>query len=150
MEPISTALLAALAGGAGGELGRQAWAWLGALARTPFRRSAGDSPDAPEPGSGEAELAGLEETPDDPARAHALSTALAVRAALDAQFRAELQRWHEQAKQAPTGGGDVRNTIGNGTFSAPVLQGRDFTGISFTSPHPPPDTPGTGAPSTRG
>jgi hypothetical protein len=33
LEPISMGLLAALAGGAGGELGRQAWAGLSALVR---------------------------------------------------------------------------------------------------------------------
>ncbi|MGQ4420122.1 hypothetical protein ACN6LA_007942, partial [Streptomyces sp. SAS_269] len=66
------ALLAALAGGAGGELGRQTWAGLSALVRSPFRRSTDDASDAADLSSGEAELARLEEMPDEPARAHAL------------------------------------------------------------------------------
>jgi hypothetical protein len=37
-------------------------------------------------------------------------------------------------QQAPSGGeeaGGVANTISGGTFSGPVLQGRDFTGLNF-------------------
>lgn len=45
MEPVSVGLLAALAGGAGGELGRQVWAALSALVRRPFRRDEGASRD---------------------------------------------------------------------------------------------------------
>jgi hypothetical protein len=80
----------------------------------------------------------LEQAPADPARAHALSTVLAVRAALDAGFRSDLQRWHEQAMLTRTGEGDVTNNIHGGTFHAPVQQGRDFSGTSFTSPASPP------------
>jgi hypothetical protein len=44
--------------------------------------------------------------------------------------------------------GDVTNTVNGGTFSGPVLQGRDFTGLTFgTSPPPPvsrPDDPDAG------
>ncbi|WP_405775746.1 hypothetical protein [Streptomyces sp. NBC_01538] len=150
MDPISVALLAALAGGAGGEVGRQAWAGLSALVRRPFQRGQGESPDAPAVSSGEAEVARLEEDPTDPARAQALSTALAVRAALNADFSAGLQRWHEQAKLVRTGDGAVHNQISGGTFSGPVVQGRDFSGLSFTTPPPPPATPGGGTPPTQG
>ena len=139
MDPVSVTLLLALAGGAGGEVGRQAWAGLSALVRRPFRHGHDDSPDTPAVGSGEAELARLEEAPADPARAQALSTALAARAALDADFRNDLQQWHEQAKPVRTGDGDVHNTISGGAFHGPVVQGRDFSGISFTTP--PPATP---------
>ena len=136
MDPVAAALLAAIAGGAGGEAGRQAWAGLGALVRRPFRRGSDDAA-APAVSSGELELAALGQMPADPARAQALSTALAVRAAVDADFRSRLAAWQEQAKQVRTGDGDVSNTISGGTQHGAVLQGRDFSGISFTTPPPP-------------
>ncbi|WP_078662823.1 hypothetical protein [Streptomyces bicolor] len=138
MDPVSVGLLAALAGGAGGEVGRQAWAGLSALLRRPFQHgqeTAGGSAVS----SGEAELVRLEHAPADPARAQALSTALAVRAAVDADFQVGLQRWHEQAKLVRTGDGEVHNEISGGTFHGPAVQGRDFSGVSFTTP--PPITP---------
>ncbi|MFI5683707.1 hypothetical protein [Streptomyces sp. NPDC051636] len=137
MDPVSVTLLAALASGAAGEAGRQAWTGLGALVRRPFRR--GDGTDRlPAVSSGEAELAALQHDPADPVRAQALSTALAVRAALDAEFQAGLQQWHEQAKLVRTGDGETRNEISGGTFNSPVLQGRDFNGVSFGNPTTPP------------
>ncbi|MFI7317126.1 hypothetical protein [Streptomyces venezuelae] len=145
MEPISIVLLAALAGGAGGEVGRQAWAGLSALVRRPFQRRQAAAQD-PAVSSGAAELEELAGAPADPARAQALSTALAVRAALDADFHTGLQQWHQQAKLVRTGDGDVSNTISGGTFHGPALQGRDFTGISFTTPPPPSADPGAGTP----
>ncbi|AKH85608.1 hypothetical protein AA958_28965 [Streptomyces sp. CNQ-509] len=146
MDPVSVALLAALAGGAGSEAGRQAWTGLSALVRRPFRCGQGDSPEAPAISSGEAELTRLAEAPTDPARAQALSTALAVRAVLDADFSAGLQRWHEQARLVRTGDGEVHNTISGGTFSGPVLQGRDFSGVSSTPLPPPATAPGVSTP----
>ncbi|MEV6056549.1 hypothetical protein [Streptomyces sp. NPDC052107] len=101
-------------------------------------------------GSGEAELAELERAPSDPARAQALSTALAVRALVDADFRAGLERWHEQARLVRTGDGEVHNEISGGTFHGPALQGRDFSGISFTTPPSPPAGPGPGTSSAQG
>ncbi|SOF02488.1 hypothetical protein SAMN05446589_9642 [Streptomyces sp. OV198] len=151
MDPISVALLAALAGGAGGEVGRQAWAGLSALVRHPFQRGDGTTPGAPAVSSGEAELARLEEAPADPARAQALSTALAVRAALDVEFSAGVQRWHEQARLVRTGDGAVHNQISGGTFSGPVVQGRDFSNIAFTTaPSPQPGPPGDSTLPTQG
>lgn len=39
--------------------------------------------------------------------------------------------------------GNVTNTISGGTQCGPVLQGRDFTGLTFgASPPPPPSRPG--------
>ncbi|MGW6517927.1 hypothetical protein [Streptomyces sp. NPDC054962] len=162
MEPISVALLAALAGGAGGEAGRQAWATLSELVRRPFRRdgsgdgnSDGDgdgnrdgdgNTGAPAAGSAEPELVRLAAHPDDAVLARALSTALAVRAAADAEFRAGLVRWHRLAGSLHTG--DVHNEISGGTFNSPVLQGRDFSGLSFTTPAPPRVDPGTDSPPT--
>lgn len=142
MEPISVALLAALAGGLGGEAGREAWASLSALVRRPFRRPETNTP-AQLPSSGEAELARLAGSPDDPGGAHALSTALAVRAALDAEFHAALRHWRDEAERLDTG--SVHNEIRGGTFSGPVLQGRDFSGITFSgAPRDP--AGGTGEP----
>lgn len=133
------ALLAALAGGAGGEAGRQAWTGLVSLVRRPFRRD-GDAQD-PAVSPGEAELAHLAQAPDDTARAQALSSALAARAALDTGFRASLLRWHERAESLRTG--DVHNEISGGHFAGPVLQGRDFSGLSFTTPPAPQADPDT-------
>ncbi|WP_406419533.1 hypothetical protein [Streptomyces sp. NBC_00842] len=90
-------------------------------------------------------MARLEQAPTDPAHAQVLSAALAVRAALDTEFRDGLQQWHQQAKLVRTGDGEVHNTISGGTQNGPVLQGRDFSGISFAMPPPPRATPGTGA-----
>ncbi|MER6358034.1 hypothetical protein ABT186_41210 [Streptomyces sp. NPDC001634] len=115
MDPTSVALLAAPAGGAGGELGRQAWVGLTTLVRRPFTRGQDESVQTPAVSSGETELVRLQEAPGDAARAQALSTALAVRAAVDAEFSTDLQQWHEQAKLVRTGDGEVHNTISGGT-----------------------------------
>ncbi|MER5212536.1 hypothetical protein ABT063_18625 [Streptomyces sp. NPDC002838] len=144
MDPISVALLAALAGGVGGEAGRNAWMGLSSLVQRPFRRGQDTPVGAPAVSSGEAELVRLEEAPTDSARGQALSAALSARAAVDADFHAGLQRWHEHAKLVRTGDGDAHNEISGGTFSGPTLLGRDFSGISFTAP--PPATPGTDTP----
>ncbi|MFC8449327.1 hypothetical protein [Kitasatospora sp. NPDC057223] len=77
----------------------------------------------------------LEQAPADPARGQLLSTVLAVRAALDADFRTGLQQWHERAKLVRTGDGDVHNSISGGHQYGTVVQGRDLT---FNSPLPPP------------
>ncbi|GGV57472.1 hypothetical protein [Streptomyces spectabilis] len=45
-----------------------------------------------------------------------------------------------------TGDGDVSNTISGGTLYGLALQGRDFTGIAFTTPPPPSADPGAGTP----
>ncbi|GAA1044102.1 hypothetical protein GCM10009566_58910 [Streptomyces murinus] len=137
MDPVSMGLLTALAGGAGGELGRQAWTGLGELVRRPFRRGGAVGPEGSAPegsapeGSGEAELARLARDPGDAAAARALSVVLHRRAAADAEFEERLRRWDEAARRVSLTGGDVHNSISGGTFSAPVIQGRDFTGTTF-------------------
>ena len=130
MDPVSVGVLAALAGGAGGELGRQAWATLSELVRRPFGRQAG----APAPG--EAELVALGEAPGEPARAEALSGALAARAAVDPEFAAALDSWRGRIPALTEG--SVINTVSGGTQYGPVIQGRDFSGITFNSPAGPP------------
>ncbi|MER5402629.1 hypothetical protein [Streptomyces sp. NPDC002599] len=131
-------LLTALAGGVGGEAGRQAWAGLSALVRRPSQHDQ-DTAGGSAVSSGEAELFRLEQAAADLARAQALSTALAVRAAVDADFQAGLQRWHQQAKLVHSSASEVHNEISGGTFHGPVAMGRDFTRINLaghTSPGP--------------
>lgn len=146
MDPVSVGLLMAVAGGAGGEVGRRAWTGLSALVRRPFGRDGGGQ--SPAVSSGEAELVHLAAEPDDQSRAQALSTALAVRAAVDEDFRTHLAAWQEQAKLVRTGDGAVTNTISGGTQNGPVLQGRDFSNLNFTTPPPPPSSPGAPCDST--
>ncbi|WBB64596.1 hypothetical protein O7599_23315 [Streptomyces sp. WMMC500] len=139
MDPVSVGLLVALAGGAGGEIGRQGWEGLTRLVRRPFRRDGGDAGAGSEVGSGEAELERLAAEPGDEARAQALSTALAVRAALDGEFRAGLRAWQDALPPLPDdGAGTVTNIVSGGTQYGPVVQGRDFSDITFNTPPPPP------------
>ncbi|MFF4576752.1 hypothetical protein [Streptomyces sp. NPDC001410] len=149
MDPVSVGLLAALAGGAGGEFGRQMWAGLTALVQRPFRRDGGGA-EAPTVSSGEAELARLEQDPADQQRAQALSTALAVRAALEAGFRTGLEAWHAQARLVHTGDSTVNNTISGGTQHGPVIQARDVFGLSLTTAPPPPSVPPAATQSAAG
>ncbi|MFF9521785.1 hypothetical protein [Streptomyces achromogenes] len=131
MDSISADLLVTMATGAAGEAGRQLWAALSGLVR---RRPAEE--EAPEPATGEAELVSLAEAPHDVARARALSEVLGARAEQDPWFLAELTRWHQRARGLETGQGDTSNTISGGTQHGPVLQGRDFSGITFNDPGP--------------
>ncbi|OWA08153.1 hypothetical protein B9W62_17880 [Streptomyces sp. CS113] len=137
MDTITAAALAALAGGLGGEAGRQAWQGLTALVRRPFGRAQaqGTQDDGtPQVSSGEPEVAALAGDPTDPMRAQALATALGVRAALDGEFRVLLDEWWQRA-QASSSGGDVHNSISGGIQNGPVLQGRDFSSLTFNMTH---------------
>jgi hypothetical protein len=137
MDPVTLgAVLAAIAAGTGGAIGGQLWAGLTALVRRPFRHP--PAPAAGEVVAGQAELAGLEQAPGDQDRALALAEALIARAATDTGFGQDLAGWWQHARQVSTGG-TVTNIISGGTQYGPVLQGRDFTGLTFTSPAPPPD-----------
>jgi hypothetical protein len=148
MDPATIGVvLLAIAGGAGGQLGSQLWAGVSAMVRRPFRRrqaATGTSGAlaAPSP-TGEAELLALEHAPADEGRAVALAEVLLARAEADLEFRQELEGWWEQARIVRTGVGNVANTISGGTQYGPVLQGRDFTGLSISTvpvvpPVPPP------------
>ncbi len=121
---------AALAKSAGSEVGRQAWAGLAALVRRPFRRTvpepAGNGP--PRASSGELELAALQEDSTELNRAQVLVTALHVRAALDEKFRVRLEEWWQRAQAA---GGEVHHSVSGGTQNGPVIQGRDFSNLTF-------------------
>ncbi|MFJ2833664.1 hypothetical protein ACIPC1_40020 [Streptomyces sp. NPDC087263] len=133
MDPISVGLLAALAGGFGGEAGRQVWASLSNLVHRPVRRAEATHGTLAV-SSGEPELTALAQAPDEAERAHALSTAMAVRAAADPDFAAALDHWVEQARGVDTNKKEVRNEISGGTQYGPVLQGRDFSQLTFNTP----------------
>lgn len=132
MDPISAALLVAIATGAAGEAGKQLWTGLTGLVRTTDR--AGEAAVASPSSPGQAELALLNEAPGDLQRAQALAAALAQRADEDGAFRSRLVQWHQQAQALRTGDGETANTISGGTQRGPVLQGRDFSGINFNGP----------------
>ncbi|MEV6855823.1 hypothetical protein ACIF6I_32950 [Streptomyces microflavus] len=134
MDPITAAALAALAGGLGGEAGRQAWQGLTVLVRRPFRSAAAQEERGAgtlQASSGELEVVALEGEPADPVRAQALATALGVRAALDGEFRVLLDEWWQRAQASSSS--DVHNTISGGAQSGPVLQGRDFSSLTFNT-----------------
>ncbi|MEU6535670.1 hypothetical protein [Streptomyces sp. NPDC047000] len=148
MDPISVGLLVAMATGAGGEAGRSLWETLtGLVRRRPERQPlpvvrpagedglAGEDEPADEDGlAGEDELAALNESPHDMLRARALSESLTRRARQDPAFREALERWSRQAQGLHSGEGQVTNIIGGGSQQGPVLQGRDFSGITFNGP----------------
>ncbi|MBM7168433.1 hypothetical protein JQK87_08395 [Streptomyces sp. G44] len=149
MDPITAAALAALAGGLGGEAGRQAWQGLTALVRRPFGRAATEEAEgggAPRVSSGELEVSALEEDPADPVRAQALATALGVRAALDGEFRGLLDEWWQRAR-AGSAGGDVHNSFSGSSQNGQVLQGRDFSGLTFNMTRTTPSPPSPSSPS---
>jgi hypothetical protein len=135
MDPISAGLLVAIATGAAGEAGRQLWAGLSGLVTNRTATETGQLENAPA-SSGAAELASLNEAPNDLERARSLSSALTQRAERDEAFRAGLLQWHQQAQALRTGDGETTNTISGGTQNGPVLQGRDFSGIKFNGPSP--------------
>jgi hypothetical protein len=126
------AVLAAVAGGAGGALGAQVWAGVTALVRRPFRRAHAAGDITVSPASGEVEQIALQEAPTDEGRAIALAEVLIARAATDYSFRQAMINWWAQASQIRVGG-EVISTISDGIFHGPVLQGRDFTGLTFGS-----------------
>ncbi len=144
MDPITVgAVLVAVATGVSEALGGQLWAGVVALVRRPWpggKRRGGELPAA---GPGEAELAALQATPGDQHKAVALAKVLLARAEGDPVFGQALREWWEQAAPVREKTGDVTSTISGGTFSGPVLQGRDFAGLTFgTAPAAPAPRPG--------
>jgi hypothetical protein len=119
VDPVTIgAVLAAIAGGAGGTLGSQLWAGLSALVRRPFHRSPAHREATATLPSGAAELAALEQAPDDERRALALAGILVARADADSEFSEALAAWWEQASPIHIGA-DTTNTISGGTFHGP-------------------------------
>ncbi len=141
MDPVTIgAVLAAIAGGAGGALGSQLWTGVCALVRRPFRRTQATEDSAVGLPSGEAELASLQQAPADLVHAVALAEVLVARAEGDSGFRQALEAWWAETTQIQVGGGSVANTVSGGTFSGPVVQGRDFIGLTVGSPATLPPT----------
>jgi hypothetical protein len=141
MDPVTIgAVLLAVITGTSEALGGQLWAGVVSLVRRPLRRKAAAGRDAVV--SGEAELAALQHAPDDQQKAVALAERLLARAATDAEFNQALKGWWEQAEPVRARiGYVVTNTVSGGTQSGPVLQGRDFSGITFGAVPPVPSPP---------
>jgi len=136
MDAISAALLTSMAGGLGGEAGRQAWASLCLMVRRPFTRPEGSGP-VRSISSGERELADLAHAPQDVGLAQALSTVLAARAGLDPGFREALDHWAQQAERIRLEVGEVHSEISGGHFHGPVVQvGAVTGGLTFAAPSP--------------
>lgn len=142
MDPITlSAVLLAAVTGASEALGGQLLSGLASLIRRPWHRKAGPEQAALPPG--EAELTALRESPDDRQKALRLAEALLARSEADAEFGQGLRNWWVQAEPLRDSAGDVTNTISGGTQHGPVLQGRDFTGLTFgATPAPPASRPG--------
>lgn len=81
--------------------------------------------------SGEGELAALQQTPHDRQKAVALAEVLLARADTDDSFRQTLVNWWDQAAPVRANISNVTNTISGGTQYGPVLQGRDFSNLTF-------------------
>ena len=146
MNPVTIgAVLAAIASGAGEGLGKQLWDGMVSLVRRPFQHKAPASGDAAAMvPAGEMELVALQQAPDDQPKAVALAEALLVRSNADDEFRRALESWWRQAEPVRASMGNVTNAVSGGTQQGPVLQGRDFSNITFGAPPatptiPPPD-----------
>ena len=124
-------------------LGTQLWEGVVSLVRRPFRRKAagGDAAAATVLPSGEAELAALQQAPGDQQKAVALAEALLARSGADDEFRRALESWWQQTEPIRANLGNVTNVISGGTQHGPVLQGRDFSNITFGAPPPSPPAP---------
>ncbi|MFC9343580.1 hypothetical protein ACFT0G_31305 [Streptomyces sp. NPDC057020] len=144
MEPISAALLLALATGAAGAAGGQSWEALTGLVR---RRRGQDSTGTggTEVVPAELELTALEQQPREEQRAQLLAVALAARAGADAGFAAALDAWHRQARQAvtATAPGNASTQIFGGEQGTVVTTRDVHGGLHIGQPAPPPAQPGT-------
>jgi hypothetical protein len=144
MDPITIgAVLLAVLTGASEALGGQLWAGVVSLVRRPLRRkTAAGANAAGAVGSGEAELAALQQAPGDQHKAIALAERLLARAATDAEFDQALRAWWDRAEPVRARlGTTVSNTISGGTQYGPVLQGQNFTSITFGPAAPPAPSP---------
>lgn len=139
MDPVTVgAVLLTVVTGATEALGGQLWAAVTALVRRPAR---GNSLGRRAVGLGGAELTALEQTPADQRKAVPLARVLLARAAADSEFDRALRQWWQQAETVRAQLGNVTNTVSGGTQHGPMLQGRDFTGITFGAAPPSPSAP---------
>ena len=148
MDPVTlAAVLVAVVTGASEALGGQLLTGLASLVRRPWRRKTPETNPAALP-PGQAELATLQQSPRDQQKAAELAQVLLARSDADTGFGQALRQWWDQAEPVRASLGDVTNTISGGTQSGPVLQGRDFTNLTFgASPAPPPVPPEGSGPS---
>jgi hypothetical protein len=143
MDPVTVgAVLLAIVSGAGSQLGTQLWQGVISLVRRPFHRKAVATGDAAAlVPTGEAELAAVQQAPDNQRKAMALAEALLARSSADDEFRQALESWWQQAEPIRASIGNVTNTISGGTQHGPVLQGRDFSNITFGAAPATPSVP---------
>jgi hypothetical protein len=145
MDPVTVgAVLLAVATGVSEALGGQLWAGVVSLVRRPLHGGKEPAEALSAGGSGESELAALRRTPGNRAKAVALAEVLLARAGADPGFEQALRAWWEQATPVREKTGNVSNTISGGSQYGSVLQGRDFTGLTFGAAAPqPPAQPGS-------
>jgi hypothetical protein len=142
VDPVTLgAVLLAVVTGVSEAFSGQLWAGVVSLVRRPGRRKKAPGDDAVAVPSGEAELVALQQAPGDRQKAVALAEVLLARAGADDGFKHALLSWWEQAEPVRVSIGNVTNTISGGTQFGPVLQGRDFSNLSFGVPPPPPAPP---------
>jgi tetratricopeptide (TPR) repeat protein len=142
MDPVTVgAVLLAVATGVSEALGGQLWAGVVSLVRRPLHGRREPAEELPMAGSGESELAALKGSPGDQAKAVALAEVLLARAGGDPGFERALQEWWVRAEPIREKLGNVTNTVSGGNQYGPVLQGRDFTGLTFGAAPPPPARP---------
>lgn len=132
MDPVALgAVLLAVATGAGDALGNRLWSGVAALVRCPLHRKPGRVGECPKASSGQAEMTALQQSAGNATKAVELAEALLARAHVDPWFERALRRWWKEAGPVRASLGDVTSTISGGTFYSPVLQGRDFTDLTF-------------------
>jgi hypothetical protein len=141
VDPVTMgAVLLAVVTGVSEALGGQLWAGMVSLVRRPFRGRQAAAGDLSAVTSGEGELLALEQSPGDRQKAVALAEVLLARAGADAGFGRALRDWWAQAEPVREKIGDVTNTVSGGTQYGPMVQGRDFTNLTFgVTPAPPKD-----------
>jgi len=130
MDPVTIgAVLLAVVTGASETLSGQLWAAVVSLVRRPPHRKMSANSDVT---SGEAELAALLQTSQNQQKAVALAERLLTRAAADVEFDQALKDWWERAEPVRVKLGlTVTNIINGGRQYGPVLQGQNFSGITF-------------------
>lgn len=142
VDPVTVgAVLLAVVTGVSEALGGQLWAGVVSLVRRPFRGKQATGA-APAVASGEVQLLALQQSPGDRQKAVALAEVLLARSGSDDEFRQVLENWWHQAEpiRASLSIGNVKNAISGGTQYGPVLQGRDFSNITFgAAPVAPPE-----------
>jgi hypothetical protein len=139
MDPMMIgAVLLAVVTGTSEALADRVWAGVISLVHRPLRGGAKAEGTDTATASGEAEASALQQTPRDEKTAVALARVLLARSTADPEFRHAFEDWWAQAEPIRDGISDVTNIISGGVQHGPVLQGRDFSNITFGArPSPP-------------